>query len=173
MAVLCEAISVIIKKHSIEKYYRGGWDYFLENIPNSTMCTDEILVRIGFMSPVEVQEYVEELVANGLQFQPPTIGGLSIGLRKKDDITVVDQQKGPMVECGWIEFGHLPVDREGGTISACWLFEGERHGYGIHMPAKDAEEGMEVATPNGWSYESSLSKEYTFVENPSGSGPGG
>lgn len=70
MAVLCEAISVIIKVSSIDHFYKGGRDEFKKHIPNATMCSDGELVRIGFMSPAEVREYIDELIENGLQFAP-------------------------------------------------------------------------------------------------------
>ena len=41
----------------------------LSKYSNSTMCTDGELVRVGFMSPNAVQEYVESLEAGGLQFK--------------------------------------------------------------------------------------------------------
>ena len=54
---------------SIDKYFKGGWVKFQNDVPNSTMCTDGELVRVGFMSPTGVQEYVESLEIGGLQFQ--------------------------------------------------------------------------------------------------------
>ena len=171
MAVLCEGISVIIKVRSIDEFYDGGREEFKKRIPNSTMCSDGELVRVGFMSPSEVREYVDELIENGLQFAPEELsietakGVMSFlnEIREVDDIIVVDQQKGAMIPCDWIEFAHLPIDKEGNTIGACWLFEGERMGYGIHMPA----EGVEISTPDGWSYEGSLSHQFTFIESDS------
>jgi hypothetical protein len=169
MAVLCEAISVIIKVSSIDQFYKGGREEFKKHIPNSTMCSDGELVRIGFMSPSEVREYIDELIENGLQFVPEELsvetakGVFSFleEIREEDDIIVVDQQKGAMIPCGWIEFAHLSIDEEDNKIAACWLFEGERMGYGIHMPA----EGFEISTPDGWSFEGSLSHQFTFIEN--------
>lgn len=54
MAVLIEAISVVVRKDAIEKRFPGGWDSFLDEIPNNTLCTDGELVRVGFMSPQDV-----------------------------------------------------------------------------------------------------------------------
>ena len=69
MAVLCEAISVVARRDSIDAFYKGGWDTFQNDVPNATMCTDGELVRVGFMSPDAVGIYIEKLEANGLQFQ--------------------------------------------------------------------------------------------------------
>ena len=61
MAVLCEAISVVVRRDSIDIYFKGGWVKFQENVPNSTICSDGELVRIGFMDPDSVQKYIEFL----------------------------------------------------------------------------------------------------------------
>ena len=58
MAVLCEAISVIIKKSSIDTFYVGGWNAFTSNVPNQTICSDGELVRIGFFSPKYVEYFI-------------------------------------------------------------------------------------------------------------------
>lgn len=171
MAVLCEGISVVIKVKSIDEFYTGGREEFKKRIPNSTMCSDGELVRIGFMSPDDVKDYIDELIENGLQFTPEDLsietakGVMSFleEIRSDDDIIVVDQQRGAMIPCDWIEFAHLSINDEGNKIAACWLFEGERMGYGIHMPA----EGLEISTPDGWSFEGSLSHQFSFVEKSS------
>ena len=54
MAVLCEAISVVVRRDAIDKYFKGGWIKFVDDVPNSTMCTDGELVRVGFMTPNSV-----------------------------------------------------------------------------------------------------------------------
>ena len=55
--VLCEAYSVIIRKHAIDKYYRGGWADFIKIVPNPSMCNDEELVRVGFLRPEAIFDY--------------------------------------------------------------------------------------------------------------------
>ena len=69
MAVLCEGISVIVRRDSIDQNFKGGWAGLLETVPNSTMCTDGELVRVGFLSPADVANYIHELEDLGLQFQ--------------------------------------------------------------------------------------------------------
>jgi len=46
-------------------------------------------------------------------------------------------------------------------VAACWLLEGPRIAAGIHMPSKQ----MDLATPEGWRYEGSLSANFKFVAN--------
>jgi hypothetical protein len=175
MAVLCEAISVIVKRSSIDKYLKGGWKQFLKDIPNSTMCTDGELVRVGFMTPNQVQLYIELLVSGGLQFQPPKkIFGIFGGGRNESDIVVVDQHQGPTVQCDWIEFGKFPVGEKKIMASMCWLLEGERLGVGVHMKST----GMDLAYPAGWAPNQEsrlqfaefedLNARYEFLRNENG-----
>jgi hypothetical protein len=68
MAVLVEAISVIVRRARLEAIYPGGWEGFVRDCPNRTLCADANLVRVGFMTPAGVQEWVERLTAAGLEF---------------------------------------------------------------------------------------------------------
>ncbi len=75
------------------------------------------------------------------------------------DITVVDQVRGPTMPVDWLEYAVIPFGQSGGKVAACWLFEGPRVAAGIHVPG----ESMELATPRDWEYEGSLSAKFTFV----------
>ena len=152
MAVICEALSVIVRRDSIESYHQGGWDNFLLKMPNKTYCWDDELVRVGFMTPDAVGKYIELLQSNGLQFNQMIDSNAEI--REIDDIIVVDQIRGPTLECNWIEFGQLPFGED--KVSACWLFEGERKGYGTHFSSTQ----MTLATPKNWS-----PSDLNFVDN--------
>ena len=162
MAVLCEAISVVVRRDSIDKYFEGGWVGFQDDVPNSTMCTDGELVRVGFMSPKAVQEYVESLETGGLQFQEKkkTLGIFVKG-RSKNDIVVVDQHQGPTLSCDWIEFGKFPFGQEGINVSMCWLFEGKRITTGIHMKSTR----MDLHHPRGWTIEQTRELKFSGSEN--------
>jgi len=48
MAVLVEAISVIVRRDAINRSYDGGWAGFLSHVPNNTLCADHELARVGF-----------------------------------------------------------------------------------------------------------------------------
>lgn len=152
MAVLVEAISVIVRRDAINKRFTGGWRGFLNTVPNNTLCADDDLARVGFMSPPDVEEFVRHLERAGLVF---TSNGKAL------DIAVVDQMRGPTVPAEWLEFAHLALSGNGGQVAACWLFEGPRIAAGTHMSAK----GGSLATPEGWTYEDSLSANFKFVEN--------
>ena len=142
MTVLCEAISVIIKKKSIETYYFGGWNKFIECIPNATFCTDGELVRVGFFTLGETENYVDELKTDGLLFQRPDFED-----GKTSDIVIVDQHKGLLLPWKEIEFGKFEIEGYDGKISMCWLYDDERLDVkGIHL--KDLN--MKLHSPAGW-----------------------
>jgi hypothetical protein len=141
MPVLVEAISVIVRSAAIHAKYVGGWDAFLNAVPNQTLCFDSDLVRVGFMSPPDVKHYVNGLIANGLAFVD---GGSAV------DFVVVDQREGPTAQCDWVEFYRITVFALGGTIAVCRLRGNESH---------------RVALPGNWDYHRSLSCEHGFVPN--------
>ncbi len=68
MAVLVEAISVVVRRDSIDRTFDGGWTGFVSCVPNATLCTDSQLARVGFMDPGAVGKFVESLQAAGLVF---------------------------------------------------------------------------------------------------------
>ena len=152
MAVLVEAISVIVRRDAIDKRFQGGWREFENVVPNCTLCADDELVRVGFMSPPDVEAFVRHLEKGGLTFVK---NGQAV------DIAVVDQMRGPTMPADWLEFAHLSLGETGDKVAACWLFEGPRIASGIHMSAK----GMTLATPDGWNYDNSLSANFKFVGN--------
>ena len=134
MAVLVEAISVVVRIDAIEARYAGGWEAFRGAVPNATLASDTEVARIGFMTPNDIEAYIRHLEANRLVFIQ---GGTSI------DIAVVDQQRGPTKPCAWLDWGHVPIG--GGQVAACKL--------------KDSKM-MTLITPEGWKFEGSLSQTY-------------
>ncbi len=152
MAVLIEAISLVVRQDAIDRYFRGGSDEFFSAVPNSTFCTDGELARVGFMSPDEVQDFAMMLEGNGLVYLQD---GEAI------HFTVVDQQRGPMAATRWLEFARIPFGGTGKQVAAAWLFEGLRMAEGIHLPSG----GLKLAVPDDWEFEGSLSAEFVFVEN--------
>jgi hypothetical protein len=150
MAVLVEAISVIVRRDAIDSKYLGGWDAFEENTPNRTLCMDEHLARIGFMSPTDVESFIKYLESYGLVY---------LDNEAAQDIAVADQQSGLTAECDWLEFGKLGFG-SAGKVSACWFFDGPRIAAGTHLSSLS----MQLATPVGWEFEGSLS--HTFGYTP-------
>jgi len=148
MAVLVEGISVLVRKDSVRNRMTGGDARFRLLIPNSTFCEDDQLSRVGFLDPAEVGSFIDELKNVGLTF---------VEDGKCIDFVVCDQQRGPTVDCDWLEFCHLPM--EGGKVGAAWLYEGERKVAGVHMQSAS----MQLATPPGWTFKDSLSDKFQFV----------
>jgi hypothetical protein len=141
MAVLVEAISVLVKAQAIVEKYPGGWEQFQQDVPNQTLCADGELVRVGFMAPDDAQRYVGFLESMGLVFRS---NGTCL------DVAVVDQQRGFTITCNWADLGRVFIDREQTQkVSACRL--------------KGSTQRI-VSYPDGWDYEKSFSKDYHFVE---------
>jgi tetratricopeptide (TPR) repeat protein len=123
MAVVIEAFSVVIRREAIEAKFPGGLDAFAEQAPNNTLCADAELVRLGFMTPQDVEAYVTSLENQGLVY-------LEDGSAK--DLNVLDQFRGPNFEDDWLNFGQ--VEMEGEKVSIAWV--GEPDG--------------RLAVPEGW-----------------------
>jgi hypothetical protein len=106
MAVLLEALNVIVRRSSLEEKYPGGAVRYQATCPNKTFCMDARLTRVGFMSPVDVRSFIGRLTSNGLTF---------FDGHQAVDIVVVDEHQGPTAPCEWFEGG-----RESRGYSAGW-----------------------------------------------------
>jgi hypothetical protein len=139
MAVLIEATSVVIRADALMQKFPGGWEAFKRIVPNQTLCADNEIVRVGFMSPQDVESFVKKLQGAGLEF-----------LRDNEaiDIAVADQMRGFTSKCTWLEFGHVDTSGEGQRVAACRLV---------------GSQVMQVVTPPGWKFEGSLSSTFAFV----------
>jgi hypothetical protein len=137
MAVLLEAISVIIRIDALHKLYPGGWEAFRNAAPNQTLCADSKLARIGFMSPVDVESFVKGLEKCGLIY-------MDSGVCK--DIVVADQQQGFSIPCDWAQCGSVSI--EGNDIKACQSVD---------------DDLSQLMTPDGWQFEGSLSQTHAFA----------
>ena len=51
MAVLVEAISVVVRRDAIDRYFAGRWDGLAARVPNATPRTDGRLGRVDLMDP--------------------------------------------------------------------------------------------------------------------------
>ena len=49
MPVLIEAISILLRRETIEKKLPGGWAFFKQAVPEATSCYDDHLARVAFM----------------------------------------------------------------------------------------------------------------------------
>ena len=134
MAVLVEAISVIVKASVIESKYPGGNEAFLADVPNQTLCTDGELARVGFMTPDDVGRFIDKLEANGLQH---VING------EAADLVVADQQQGFTTPCSWAQVCRMAINDDMNlAVTACVMVDSK-----IEL----------LACPEDWEYEGSLS----------------
>ena len=117
MPVLCTFISVIIRRDSIDKYFQGGWQRFVLELPNYSMCTDGELVNVGFMNPNAVLSYIEFLKSEGLQYEQSSNDQSKT--RSIDDVDVVDRFDSDSDKRDWIEFGDKTFNDQ--KSFCCWL----------------------------------------------------
>lgn len=54
MAVLVEAISVIVRADAITSKLTNEFDGFKKLVANDTLCADNELARVGFIAPDDV-----------------------------------------------------------------------------------------------------------------------
>jgi hypothetical protein len=141
VAVLIEGISVVVRADRLLEAWHQDWDAFVQSVPNQTLCADGELARVGFMTPEDAKLYVDTLLARGLTYLDA--GGAA------RDVIVVDQQRGPAAPCEWVEFGHVNLggDRRR-RVAACQLA---------------GSTSRQVCSPDGWTFEKSLSASYGFV----------
>lgn len=125
MPVLVEAFSVITRKDRIVECYPGGMDGFLRDCPNSTACFDDHLVRVGFMNPDSVREFVANLQEHGLLHRNEH--------GHAQDLVVVSQGQGPTTPCSWAEF--FTVTLSGESVEICRLA---------------GTDSLRLACPGGW-----------------------
>jgi hypothetical protein len=128
MPVLVEAFSVITRKDRIEESYPDGMDGFLRDCPNRTACFDAHLVRVGFMDPDSVREFVTNLGNHGLVHRDEH--------GRAQDLVVANQGQGPTTPCDWAEF--FCVNLAGAQVEICRLA---------------GTDSLRLACPGGWSPE--------------------
>jgi hypothetical protein len=93
MAVLTDAISVLVRVRDIEEVYPGGLEAYISDAPNQTYCSDGLLSRVGFMNPADVQIFTERLRAAGLRLDDSDAS----------QVAIVDQMTGPTRNWTWVE----------------------------------------------------------------------
>jgi hypothetical protein len=134
MAVLVEAISVVIRLETLAEKYTGGVDQYAQDCPNGTFCMDGNIVRVGFMSPDDVNAFIENLECLGFR---------CVIDEEYDEIAVVDQFDGIILPCEWLECLDVKIFEGDQKLMVCQIKDSAFSG---------------VALPYGWDYETSLSK---------------
>jgi Tfp pilus assembly protein PilF len=127
MAVLIEAINVVVQLETLRQRYPGGIEAYQDACPNRSFCADDHLARIGFLQPSEMESFAGKLEELGL---------IAIKDGACADFAIVDQVQGPIAPCDWFEWG-----RHADGFNLCWL-AGTKPGT--------------VVVPQGWTLEDSL-----------------
>jgi hypothetical protein len=127
MSVLIEAISVVFRNEIANSLIRGGIETIQQSPPNHTFRTDGKISSVSFMAHRDAETFINNLKQVGFKF---LVGNASV------DIAIIDQKKGYLTECEWLE---LDTDERG--VKFCWLL---------------GSEPLEMATPEGWEFEKSL-----------------
>jgi len=153
MAVLVEGISVVVRRDAIDARHSGGIAAFVDGVPTQLFAADEQLAVVGFQSADEAEAFCEALAEAGISF------GDEDDESVPTDVAVVDQFEGILTDTPWLECARFDFDGEGHEITVCWLMEG-RHLHGeIDLPGTE----LDVAVPDGWTYEHSLSANARFI----------
>ena len=143
MAVLIEAVSVVIRLKTIADKYPGGVDQYIKDCPNWTLCVDEEIVRVGFMSTYDAFDFIGSL---------ERLGFTCIVDGELDEIAIVDQFNGIILPCDWLDCLNVVIFKGDIRVLVCQIMGGEIKA---------------IALPQGWAYENSLSKQ-TIVMDPVG-----
>lgn len=144
MAVLIEGVSVIVRTGPIVQEYPNGWDGFVMDCPNGSLCADGELVRLGFMDPRDAKQFVATLTQKGLAYRADG---------KAVDLVIADQQRGLSVPSKWAKLKRVSAPgHESGSVMACYLA---------------GSDNQTLMTPDGWAYEDSLSARFGQTETDS------
>lgn len=129
MSVLVEVISVIVKRQTIAERYPGGWHGYCKDAPNKTLCFDDEIARVGFMTPQDVGQFVKRLEARGFVF---------VKDKKFIDIAAVQPAGFCDAECDWLELGQMNDLKTGGSCVFCRL---------------RGSTSDDLFTPEGWTFD--------------------
>jgi hypothetical protein len=111
MAILVEAVTVIVRNATLAARYPGGVDGFRRDCPNATYCADEHLSSVSFMTPGDADVFVAQLAIRGL-VPSRTSGGA-------EDVAMANPA-GPITECDWLAFTYWD------GIPCAWLAGADR-----------------------------------------------
>jgi len=132
MAILVEAISVILRVNAIDDKYPGGWACLQAECPQEMLCTDGELACVGFTDLGVARNFVASLIPYGIHEPLASEAG---------DLVVVDCQLGPATPSDWAEYRWATVD-------------GNNRKWVITCRLKSSR-SVEVRVPEGWKYDGS------------------
>lgn len=147
MAVLIEANSVVLKVAAVLNAFAGRLDEFKALVPNQTLCVDGELIRVGFMTPSGVDNYLRVMANKGL---------VHLEDGKARDMVMIDQIRGLLSPCDWVE------------VYPAWLGNANTESERPRVMVASLRDGVEkqVYLPEGWHFEKSLTRSVAFVPRP-------
>jgi hypothetical protein len=108
MAVLCEAISVVVDVRALAERFPGGLAGYAAAVPNRTFCCDGSVARVGFMATADAARWVDAIASAGLTIGTPGA-----------DVAVVDQVVGITSPCDWL------LSASDGSVRIAWRADQE------------------------------------------------
>ena len=147
MAILLEAINVVIKREMVETKCKGGFLGLLEDISYFKLPfhMDRELFRIGFGDPDTLHRFLPALGKRGLNFT--------------DDWCIVDMMSGPTRPCNWLGFGRQMFFKNGSNIGVSF------DSYSIGWLKSKTHSGIvcnenfeyTIAAPKDWNFSNAIS----------------
>jgi len=94
MAVLVEGHTVIVRRDAIARLQKGGWTEFEKRLARLTHCYDDDIVAVMFTMPWDIDAFTKGLMRDGYVMHRDN---------KFIDFAYVDQIRGLMLACDWLE----------------------------------------------------------------------
>jgi len=140
MSVLIESLCVVLEAEAVLAKFPGGFEGLAASLPPGTFCADGELVRVGFMREPDALEFIARLEQAGFVASPGAHDA---------DLVLADVSRGLLAPCAWAEFTRVswscaPL----GPVAIC------------KRPGAPNEP---IFTPDGWEYQTSLSKPPEWV----------
>lgn len=133
MPVLIEGVCILVRLQSVMNRYRGGADALLRSTVFDSACSDEHLVRLGFLTTDGAFACAENLGHHGIR-------------PESNDVAVVDQQDGFLTPCDWAELGNVGWDGDRRHIVVGCRLVGDS--------------SLRMSVPEDWHFNGSLSQQY-------------
>ena len=94
MAVLIEAVSVVIRREAMSRKCPGRWPACVADLALPSLCADNVLAALSFWEPADADACIEFLVRRGL---------VHLHHGSPVDIEIVDQTQGCRLQVPWCE----------------------------------------------------------------------
>lgn len=109
MAVIIDAIGVVIRNATIEKRLPGGMEQHIECLPATPFYTDGEICCVGLMDSQDVNQYLAMLVAQGFILSDESASS---------EVAVVDWNGQVPHPCDWLEICQVDLDEQGSVTVA-------------------------------------------------------